>query len=134
MIWALGPMVSIAQRMAEKLHKEYGISVCVVNARFVKPMDKETLKEKAQDVSLVVTMEDHVVMGGFGSAVMEALQELDIQVPVERIGWPDKFIEHATSVGDLRTKYGLDEASIFNTIMKRMQSIDALPFSVVNAI
>jgi len=134
LIWALGPMVSIAQRMAEKLHKEYGISVCVVNARFVKPMDKETLKEKAQDVSLVVTMEDHVVMGGFGSAVMEALQELDIQVPVERIGWPDKFIEHATSVGDLRTKYGLDEASIFNTIMKRMQSIDALPFSVVNAI
>jgi deoxyxylulose-5-phosphate synthase len=47
---------------------------------------------------LLVTMEDHVLAGGFGSAVLEALQEADCPTPVERIGWPDKFVEHGTNV------------------------------------
>ena len=57
-------------------------------------------------VAAFVTFEDHVKMGGFGSAVLEALQELGSVVPVVRIGWPDQFIEHG-KVDDLRAKYGL---------------------------
>jgi 1-deoxy-D-xylulose-5-phosphate synthase len=57
-------------------------------------------------VAAFVTFEDHVKMGGFGSAVMEALEEIGNKVPVVRIGWPDQFIEHG-KVEDLRAKYGL---------------------------
>ena len=55
---------------------------------------------------MIVTMEDHVLMGGFGSAVLEALSEMQIEVPVVRIGWPDRFIEHG-KVDQLRAKYGI---------------------------
>jgi 1-deoxy-D-xylulose-5-phosphate synthase len=55
---------------------------------------------------LVITLEDHVLAGGFGSAVMETLNELELQVPVVRVGWPDAFIEHG-KVESLREKYGL---------------------------
>ena len=54
----------------------------------------------------MVTLEDHVLAGGFGSAVMETLNELELQVPVVRVGWPDEFIEHG-KVEALREKYGL---------------------------
>jgi len=60
---------------------------------------------RAADV--VVTIEDHVIAGGYGSAVLELLSESKIATPVVRIGWPDQFIEHASSVGHLREKYGL---------------------------
>ena len=57
-------------------------------------------------VAAFVTFEDHVKMGGFGTAVIEALDEMGIAVPVVRIGWPDQFIEHG-KIDDLRAKYGL---------------------------
>ena len=60
----------------------------------------------AAKVSAFVTFEDHVKMGGFGSAVAEALEEMGFSVPVVRIGWPDSFIEHG-KVDDLRASYGL---------------------------
>jgi 1-deoxy-D-xylulose-5-phosphate synthase len=60
----------------------------------------------AARVAAFVTFEDHVKMGGFGSAVIEALDELGSKTPVVRIGWPDQFIEHG-KVDDLRAKYGL---------------------------
>jgi 1-deoxy-D-xylulose-5-phosphate synthase len=64
------------------------------------------LEDYAQRVAAFVTFEDHVKMGGFGSAVMEALEEIGSKVPVVRIGWPDHFIEHGKP-DDLRAKYGL---------------------------
>jgi len=60
-------------------------------------------------VAAFVTFEDHVKMGGFGSAVIEALEEMGCRVPVVRIGWPDQFIEHGR-IEDLRAKYGLTVA------------------------
>ena len=73
-----------------------------MNARFVKPLDRALLLSHAACIPLLVTMEDHVLAGGFGSAVLEALQEADCPTAVERIGWPDKFVEHGSSVEVLR--------------------------------
>jgi 1-deoxy-D-xylulose-5-phosphate synthase len=62
--------------------------------------------EYARHCGLVVTLEDHVLAGGFGSAVLEAMNELELAVPVVRVGWPDAFIEHG-KVEALRERYGL---------------------------
>jgi len=66
-----------------------------------------------------VTMEDHVVAGGFGSAVLETLQEADCPTLVERIGWPDKFIEHGTSIEQLRAAHGLSPDDLFRRVLAR---------------
>jgi 1-deoxy-D-xylulose-5-phosphate synthase len=109
-ILGLGPMTALAQELAARLECD-GYSAAVINPRFVKPLDREMLAGYAGRVTAFVTFEDHVKMGGFGSAVIEALAELGSAVPVVRIGWPDHFIEHG-KVEDLRSKYGLtvDEA------------------------
>jgi 1-deoxy-D-xylulose-5-phosphate synthase len=109
-ILGLGTTMPLARELAARLERE-GYSAAVVNPRFVKPLDREMLKLYAGRVAAFVTFEDHVIMGGFGSAVVEALNEMGSPVPVVRIGWPDQFIEHG-KVGDLRAKYGLsvDEA------------------------
>jgi 1-deoxy-D-xylulose-5-phosphate synthase len=104
-ILGLGPMMPLAQQLAERLERE-GYSAAVINPRFVKPLDIEMLAEYANRVAAFVTFEDHIKMGGFGSAVIEALGELGSDIPVVRIGWPDQFIEHG-KVDDLRAKYGL---------------------------
>jgi 1-deoxy-D-xylulose-5-phosphate synthase len=78
----------------------------VINPRFIKPIDREMLESYARRVAVFVTFEDHVKMGGFGTAVLEALEELGCDVPVVRIGWPDQFIEHG-KVDALREKYGI---------------------------
>jgi 1-deoxy-D-xylulose-5-phosphate synthase len=109
-ILGLGPMTTLAEELAARLERD-GFSAAVINPRFIKPLDREMLAEYAGRVAAFVTFEDHVKMGGFGSAVLEALQELGSAVPVVRIGWPDRFIEHG-KVDALRAKYGLtvDEA------------------------
>jgi 1-deoxy-D-xylulose-5-phosphate synthase len=61
---------------------------------------------------LVVTIEDHVLPGGYGAGVLELLSEKRIATPVERIGWPDQFIEHASTVDHLRQKYGLTVGNV----------------------
>ena len=104
-IFGLGAMLPEAQRLAELLRGE-GFSAAVINPRFAKPVDRECVADFGGRCGLVVTLEDHVLAGGFGSAVMEALNDLELQVPVVRVGWPDAFIEHG-KVESLREKYGL---------------------------
>jgi 1-deoxy-D-xylulose-5-phosphate synthase len=104
-IFSLGGMLPEAERLASMLRKE-GQSVAVINARFAKPVDHECIARYAKRCGLLVTFEDHVLAGGFGSAVLESLAEQGIETPVVRIGWPDQFIEHG-KVESLRTKYGL---------------------------
>jgi 1-deoxy-D-xylulose-5-phosphate synthase len=104
-IFALGALVPMAQEVAAKLEGE-GISAAVINARFAKPVDTAMLEFYARSVDVIVTMEDHVLRGGFGSAVLEELNTLGLATPVVRIGWPDQFIEHG-KVEALRTKYGI---------------------------
>ncbi len=104
-ILGLGALLPMAVELAGEL-KQQGLSAAVINPRFVKPLDRELLADYGKRAGVVVTFEDHVLMGGFGSAVMEALSEMEIEVPVVRIGWPDRFIEHG-KVEALRAKYGI---------------------------
>ena len=104
-VFALGNMVAEAQRLSSMLERE-GFSAAVINARFAKPIDRTCLAQYAGNCGLLITMEDHVLAGGFGSAVLETLLELELSVPVVRIGWPDEFIEHG-KVEALRQKYGV---------------------------
>ncbi len=104
-IFALGSMVPMGRELARGLETQ-GVSAAVINARFTKPIDAEMLEFYARQVKVVVTLEDHVLRGGFGSAILEELNCLGIQTPVVRVGWPDQFIEHGKPE-DLRIKYGL---------------------------
>lgn len=121
-IWAIGAMVADAEKLSARL-SEHGISAGVVNARFVKPLDRELLSESAANSRLIVTMEDHVITGGLGTAVMEALQEAKTHCPVERIGWPDAFIEHGSSVSKLREENGLSAEAILDKVLARYQAL-----------
>jgi 1-deoxy-D-xylulose-5-phosphate synthase len=104
-IFGLGAMLPEAVRLAEMLERE-GVSAAVINPRFTKPIDHACVAEFGARCGLFITFEDHVLAGGFGSAVMETLNELEVQIPVVRIGWPDQFIEHG-KVDALHLKYGL---------------------------
>jgi 1-deoxy-D-xylulose-5-phosphate synthase len=104
-IFGLGALLPMASDLAKKL-KQQGYSAAIINPRFVKPLDRDVLAAYARRVNVIVTFEDHVLMGGFGSAVMEALSEMQIEIPVVRIGWPDRFIEHG-KVEQLRARYGI---------------------------
>jgi 1-deoxy-D-xylulose-5-phosphate synthase len=124
-ILGLGPMVVMARELARRLQYS-GYSAAVINPRFVKPLDREILERYSRSVAAFVTFEDHVKMGGFGSAVVEALQEIGSAVPVVRIGWPDRFIEHG-KVDELRAKHGVtvDEAQsqVLPLLMHRKRPI-----------
>jgi 1-deoxy-D-xylulose-5-phosphate synthase len=113
-IFGLGAMLPEAMRLAKMLER-LGFSAAVINPRFAKPIDRECVAEYGRHCGLLVTLEDHVLAGGFGSAVLEALNELELAVPVVRVGWPDQFIEHG-KVEALRAKYGLTaEAALEKT-------------------
>ncbi len=104
-IFALGALVPMAQEIARRLDGQ-GFSPAVINARFAKPLDVEMLEFYAPTVDVILTLEDHVLGGGFGSAVLEALNASGLTTPVVRIGWPDQFVEHGKP-DDLRAKYGI---------------------------
>lgn len=122
MIWALGSMVQDALALAARLEASDGLSVGVVNARFVKPLDRTLLLSHAACIPLLVTMEDHVLAGGFGSAVLEALQDADCPAAVERIGWPDTFVEHGTGQDILRAAHGLSPDAIHKRVADRWRN------------
>ncbi len=114
-ILGLGPMTSLAKELAATLTRD-GYSAAVINPRFVKPLDRELLDRYAKRVAAFVTFEDHVKMGGFGTAVVEALEEMDLAIPVVRIGWPDRFIEHG-KVDELRARYGLTAEAAYAQVL-----------------
>ncbi len=104
-ILGLGTLLPLAKELARRL-EEQGYSATVINPRFIKPLDRELIARYARGANAVVTFEDHVLMGGFGSSVLEALSEMGIETPVVRIGWPDRFIEHG-KVDQLRARHGV---------------------------
>jgi 1-deoxy-D-xylulose-5-phosphate synthase len=104
-IFGLGPMITMAQDLAGLLDAD-GFSAAVINPRFIKPLDLEVVEHYGRRAAAFVTFEDHAKSGGFGSALLEALSQLGLTVPVVRIGWPDQFIEHG-KVDLLRARYGL---------------------------
>ena len=93
---AYGYGVSVALEAARRLEAEHGVAPTVVDARFAKPLDADLMSELAGEHELVVTIEDHVLAGGFGSAVLEALADRDAlaETRVLRVGLPDRFVTH----------------------------------------
>ncbi len=115
-IWALGNMVKEAIAAADAIKSEYGIDIGVVDARFVKPLDEEMLLKHADENLAIVTLEDHVKMGGFGSAIAECLIANNKKCKLELIGWPDAYIPHGTDVATLRNQFGLGREQIIAKI------------------
>jgi len=112
-ILAIGVTVSEAMKAAAKL-KDDGVSVAVINARFVKPLDKDLIREVAKNVKCLVTVEEGCRMGGFGSAVLEFLSEEECwDLPTKVLGLPDWYIEQGPQ-DLLREKYGLTADGIYH--------------------
>ena len=127
-IFGLGAMFEIAEEAARKL-EEKGVSVALINPRWIKPMDTGTLEFFARSVEVVCTIEDHVLHNGFGCAVMEHLHSQMINTPVVRIGWPDQFIEHG-AVPILRKKYGITADALVEKVLPLLQKKSKLKPSV----
>jgi 1-deoxy-D-xylulose-5-phosphate synthase len=112
---AYGTLLSNCVKAAEQLRQQ-GLSVGVVNARFVKPLDRATLLKAIEEAALVVTVEEGTLAGGFGSAVLEAANSAGLSVRnVLRLGLPDQFIEHAER-GELLASLGLDANGIATAV------------------
>jgi 1-deoxy-D-xylulose-5-phosphate synthase len=115
--FALGNMQKLARSAATTLAAD-GADCALVNARFFKPLDEGTTEFFGRAADVIVTLEDHVVHGGYGSAVTELISQKGITTPVVRIGWPDQFIEHASTVDYLREKHGLTAASTVEQVKR----------------
>jgi 1-deoxy-D-xylulose-5-phosphate synthase len=116
----LGNMFSLAVEVAKQLEME-GVSVALINPRWIKPLDTGTIEFFARRVEVMCTFEDHVLHNGFGCAVMEHLAENQITTPVVRIGWPDQFIEHG-SLNILREKHGVTAGAALEKIRPFLKS------------
>lgn len=131
-IFALGNMQRMAHQAAEKLSAD-GCDVALINPRYFKPLDAGCHEFFGRGAEVVVTLEDHVLMGGYGSAVLELFSEKGMTTPVVRIGWPDKFVEHATTVDYLRERHGLTAAALVERVKTALSaaSAKALPAAAV---
>lgn len=107
----LGPIGNIAARAIARAEKEQGLSIAHYDLRFLKPLDEEMLHEIGQHFQRIVTVEDGVISGGMGSAVLEFMADHGYKPDVRRIGVPDQFIEHGT-VAELYHLCGMDEEGI----------------------
>ena len=108
---AYGAMVEPCLKAATLL-EERGVSATVINARFAKPIDAEAMEQAAQSHAVVVTVEDHVLQAGFGSAVIEALADRGaLDTRLVRIGIPDRFVEHGGRT-ELLDRIGLSPTRI----------------------
>jgi 1-deoxy-D-xylulose-5-phosphate synthase len=109
LVYGLGQLLPMAREFATKLEAA-GYSVSLVNPRCLKPFDNTTLERLSRQAKLVVTFEEHVLKGGFGSIVLESLNDLGISTPVVRVGYPDEFVDHG-KVDKLRERYGVSVAA-----------------------
>jgi transketolase len=113
-IFATGPLVYEALMAAEELEKG-GRSMAVLNVSTIKPLDHKTVLEFTKDAKLVVTIEDHQIVGGLGSAIAEVLAENSINVPLKRLGVNDSFGESG-DYQELWKKHGIDKEGIIKAI------------------
>ena len=114
---SLGPIGNIAAQAIRRAEKDKGLSIAHYDLRFVKPIDEEMLHEIGQTFKRIVTVEDGVVKGGMGSAVLEFMADHNYTPNVRRIGVPDQFIEHG-SVQELYHLCGMDEEGIYSQLIK----------------
>ncbi len=118
-IIAIGSVVNPAVAAAKRLSEE-GINIKVINARFVKPLDEDLILKTAAAINKIITIEENILQGGFGSAILELLAEKNITgIWVKRLGIPDEFVDHATQT-EQHHKYGLNEEGIIRTIKEML--------------
>ena len=117
----IGTMASHAQPAIEQIEKEYDTSIAHYDIRFLKPMDEDMLHEIGKKFKQIITIEDGVIQGGFGSAVLEFMSDNNYKLNVKRLGIPDSFIEHGTPE-ELYTMLGLDAAGIATSIADCLKS------------
>ncbi len=117
LIWAIGRMVARALEVSKELEKS-GINTTIVDSRFLKPFDISLLKELVATHSLIVTLEDNVLIGGMGDLINRIIHENSLDIELIKFGIPDKFITHG-SISELDKEVGLDARSVsFNVINK----------------
>lgn len=120
-ILCCGALLAECLGAAQLLKEQSGLEVGVVNARFVKPLDREVLRRAVEQTGFVVTVEEAALMTGFGSAVLEAANEMGLDTRrIRRLGIPDAFVEHGER-GELLADLGLDSQGIFHTCRELTQ-------------
>lgn len=122
-IVAIGKMVAKACNVANTLKKEYNIETEVINARFLKPLDDETIINSARKTKKVITIEDNVILGGFGSNVLQKLNEKqDIKdIKIKILGYPNEYIKQG-KVEQIEEKYGLDQKGILQKCLNLVEN------------
>ncbi|MDO7493925.1 1-deoxy-D-xylulose-5-phosphate synthase [Acinetobacter baumannii] len=114
-VLAFGSRVMVALEAAEQFAQKHEVSVCVVNMRFVKPLDEQMIRDLAEHTHLFVTVEEHAIMGGAGSAVNEFMAQEQIVKPIINLGLPDSFLHQATH-NQMLQDCSLDAKGILNSI------------------
>ena len=115
----LGPVGNDAARALARAEQDTGLSVAHYDLRFLKPLDQDMLHEIGRNFKRIVTVEDGVLMGGMGSAVLEFMSDNGYAPNVKRLGIPDCFVQHGT-VQELRKICGIDETGIYNAIIQML--------------
>lgn len=115
----LGPVGNDAARALARAEQDTGLSVAHYDLRFLKPLDQNMLHEIGRNFKRIVTVEDGVLMGGMGSAVLEFMSDNGYAPNVKRLGIPDCFVQHGT-VQELRKICGIDETGIYNAIIQML--------------
>ena len=121
---AVGSMVAAARQAAVELSEKHDIEAMVVNSRFVKPLDEALMQRIAEGGAPVITLEEGILAGGFGTAVQECSGRLDHQLPVVSLGIEDEYVEHAKR-GELLELLGLTPAGIVERVLEMMPSMAA---------
>lgn len=130
-IFAVGNMLARAIKSAEIL-KEEGVEVSVIDAKFIKPIDEQTILYHAKKGRPIVSIEDNVLSGGYGSLIVETLIKNELfDVPVFRFGYPDEFLEHG-SIDELHKKYNLTSEQIAGFLLKKLPSYTSMQEAKAN--
>ncbi len=119
-IIGIGKMVARAMEVSDMLNKE-GIQTKVINARFLKPLDKDTIIEEIKDINYCITIEDGCKTGGLGTAVKELIIDNKIKIKIETFAYPDEYIRHG-SVEELEKIYEMDSQSIAKKVLQQINN------------
>ncbi|MFT5465681.1 MAG: 1-deoxy-D-xylulose-5-phosphate synthase [Verrucomicrobiales bacterium] len=117
-LFGLGNMFEVADDARKQL-EALGFSVALINPRWIKPLDAMAIEKYARQCKAICTFEDHVLANGFGCAIMEHLNTVGIHTAVERIGWPDEFVEHG-KVEILREKHGITSKAAVEKLLRHL--------------
>ena len=124
-IFAIGKTVARGMKIAKKL-KEKDIDAEIINVRFLKPLDKETIKKSIEKTKNVITIEDGTIINGLGTTIKELIVDENIEdVKIKAYAYPDKFIQHG-SVDELEKIYHLDEESIIKDLLENEEERETL--------